>query len=251
MASTTHRGMDWSGWVDRWDRQQERYLPHREERFAFMLDVIAHTCDDPAPRVLDLCCGNGSISRRLLERFPAARVLAVDVDPVNLEIGRRTLGDRVEWREVDLRSDAWAEELTPRSFDTVVTATAIHWFLRDDVARLYGHLAAILRPGGVFLNADHMPVSSPAIAEISRDLLGAWKQERLAGAEDYATFREATASDPALAELALESGRWLSEKPPGEELPLEWHRAELLAAGFREVEEIWRHHTAALLVALR
>jgi hypothetical protein len=32
--------IDWSDWLRRWDRQQEGYLPDREERFAAMLDVL-------------------------------------------------------------------------------------------------------------------------------------------------------------------------------------------------------------------
>ena len=30
--------MSWAGWVDRWERQQERYLVDRDGRFALMLD---------------------------------------------------------------------------------------------------------------------------------------------------------------------------------------------------------------------
>ena len=62
--------MDWQRWMTSWDRQQEGYLPDREERFSTMLDVVDATRGS-APYVLDLACGLGSITDRVLERFPA------------------------------------------------------------------------------------------------------------------------------------------------------------------------------------
>jgi ribosomal protein L11 methylase PrmA len=46
-----------------------------------MLDVVARQTDDSDLRLLDLCCGTGSISRRVLARFRSASILAVDTDP--------------------------------------------------------------------------------------------------------------------------------------------------------------------------
>lgn len=242
---------DWADWVERWDLQQERYLPHREERIALMLDVVESQRGGGGLRILDLCCGLGSISTRVLARFPEAKLVAIDMDPVLLEIGRRTLGDTVHWRDADLRGDDWQDDLGPGSFDAVLSATAIHWFRGEDVRRIYGHLAALLASGGVFANADHFPVSSAQVAETSRRLLESWQEARLAGAEDFRAFHAATAADPSLAELAAESERRFAGKEPGEELPLAWHRDALLAAGFVEADEVWRHHSDAILVALR
>lgn len=33
-------GTDWQAWQDSWDRQQEWYMPDREERFRVMLDMV-------------------------------------------------------------------------------------------------------------------------------------------------------------------------------------------------------------------
>ena len=32
--------VNWSDWLQRWDRQQRGYLPEREQRFEVMLDVV-------------------------------------------------------------------------------------------------------------------------------------------------------------------------------------------------------------------
>ena len=61
--------IDWLGWLQRWDAQQEGYVPEREPRFTAMFDALAELLP-PSFVALDLACGPGSISQRLLARFP-------------------------------------------------------------------------------------------------------------------------------------------------------------------------------------
>lgn len=68
-------------WIDRWDTQQQGYLPDREERFTALIDAVAEAAGRPDPLVLDLGCGPGSLATRLLDRIPGATVVAVDADP--------------------------------------------------------------------------------------------------------------------------------------------------------------------------
>jgi trans-aconitate methyltransferase len=237
-------------WAARWDEQQERYLPHREERFRIILDVVERLVGS-SPRLLDVCCGTGSISRRALERFPNASIIAADMDPAHLELGRRTLGDRVDWRDLDLRQPGWAEGFEPGSFDAAVSATAIHWFQPEEAVGLYKTLAALIRDGGVFANADHMPASAPDIAALSEELLEEWRQERLAAGEDYYAYRDALREDDELRGFVLQGDRRFENKHPGATAPEAFHREALLAAGFRTADVVWRHHADAILVALR
>lgn len=85
----TATGTDWQSWQESWDRQQEWYMPDREERFRVMLDMVEAVVG-PEPRVLDLACGTGSITDRLLKRFPRATSTGVDLDPALLAIARGT-----------------------------------------------------------------------------------------------------------------------------------------------------------------
>ena len=79
-------------WITRWDRQQEVYLPDREERFTALIDAVQTGAGRPDPLVIDLGCGPGSLSARLLARIPAATVIAVDADPVTLSLGQAAYG---------------------------------------------------------------------------------------------------------------------------------------------------------------
>jgi trans-aconitate methyltransferase len=187
----------------------------------------------------------------VLERFPAASIVAVDRDASLLEVGKSILGSRVSWRQADVRDPSWAEGLEPGTFDAVLSATAIHWLQPDDVAGVYRVLAALLRSGGVFANADHMPVSSPAVAELSQTLLDGWQAERLRDAEDYYDFREAMRAEPALGSLVDQRDASFDDQPSGLAAPLSFHRETLLALGFQSADELWRHHADAILVAIR
>jgi len=106
--------------------------------------------------VLDLACGPGSLSQRLLARFPEARAIAIDIDPVMLALGRGALGTidgRLRWVAADLASRDWAMELGEEHVDAVLSTTALHWREPEPLARVYHNLGTLLRPGGIFSTA--------------------------------------------------------------------------------------------------
>src|ERR1700759_589795 len=81
------------------------FVPEREEQIAAVLGLIP----DPGDGLLvDLCCGEGLLSRALLERFPRARVLAMDLSPTMLAQARASLAahgdycDRLATQSFDL-----------------------------------------------------------------------------------------------------------------------------------------------------
>lgn len=143
---TTSTGTDWAAWQNSWDRQQEWYMPDREDRFRIMLDMV-EALVGTAPRVLDLACGTGSITARLLARFPEATSTGVDLDPALLAIARGTFegDDRVSFVTADLKDPDWATKLPYESYDAVLTATALHWLHSEPLADLYGRIAELVR----------------------------------------------------------------------------------------------------------
>src|SRR5919106_3226791 len=126
-ADTTTTTADWQAWQKSWDRQQEWYLPDREERFRIMLDMV-EALVGTAPRVLDLACGTGTITARLLARFPEATSTGVDLDPALLAIAEGTFAgdERVTFATADLKNPDWPAGLPYDSYDAVLTATALH-----------------------------------------------------------------------------------------------------------------------------
>src|SRR5258707_2706135 len=77
-----------AAWIDRWDAQQQAFLPDREERFTALIDAVQECAGRDDPLVLDLGCGPGSLAVRLLDRIPTAARIAIYTDPLLLGIGR-------------------------------------------------------------------------------------------------------------------------------------------------------------------
>lgn len=248
----------WRGWVRRWDAQQEVYIEQRERVFEVMLSLLRHLVGDDIT-VLDLAAGTGAISARLLTRCPQARSVAVDVDPVLLHLGRHAHGDidgRLRWVKADLTGPGWVDELGQDHFDAVLSATATHWLRPPELAELYRRLATLVAPGGVFLNADHLPFP-PHLHCISKALREEDERRQAvahaAGAETWESWWGALRAEPALIDAFAERDRifppgvrW-NRKSPG----LAFHEVALTEAGFSEVGVVWQDLDERLLLALR
>ncbi|MFJ4898975.1 class I SAM-dependent methyltransferase [Streptomyces sp. NPDC088727] len=248
------RGADWRSWQESWDRQQEWYMPDREERFRVMLDMV-EALVGPEPRVLDLACGTGSITDRLLRRFPKATSTGVDLDPALLAIARGTFdGDeRVTFVTADLKDPRWPDALPHGSYDAVLTATALHWLHSEPLAVLYGQLGGLVRDGGVFMNADHMTDhDTPRINAAERaHRHAAMDGAKAGGALDWADWWALAAKDPVLAGPTAERFEIYGEHADGDTPSARWHADTLRAAGFGEARPVWSSPSDSLVLAVK
>jgi SAM-dependent methyltransferase len=248
-------------WIDRWDAQQTGYMPEREERFTALIDAVEAEAGRPDPLVLDLGSGPGSLAVRLLDRMPAATVIAIDADPLLLALGRAAHPARAGLRftDLDLRSPGWASRLgLARPADAAVSTTALHWLTASALRAMYAELATVLRPGGLLLDGDHFDddtTVAPTLARLDRALtLRIEERARTDGQpEDWKAWWQAATADPALAGPAAErERRRLSEDHHGSEsILLAEHVAALAAAGFSEIGVIWQHGESRILAAVR
>ncbi|HSP64655.1 MAG TPA: class I SAM-dependent methyltransferase [Candidatus Deferrimicrobium sp.] len=243
---------DWQRWLERWEDQQGSYMPDREARFAVIIDTIEALCGD-APSVVDLGSGPGSLSRRILDRLPGARVTAIDMDPVLLAIGRHALGDqagRLHWLDADLRS-RWKPAGEGRA-DAAVSTTALHWLQPPALAALYRYLGTVLAPGGVFVNGDRMefPPDLPRLAGAAR--ASRERSKPVGAGESWEEWWAAVEHEPGLAAEMAERARRHHDHPDHEHhADLATHVAGLREAGFAEVGTIWQHLADRVLVAIR
>jgi len=247
-------------WIERWDAQQQAYLPDREDRFTALIDAVQECAGRPDPLVLDLGCGPGSLAIRLLDRMPAATVVAVDFDPLLLALGRAAWADRsgLRFADQDLRVPGWAGALgLQRSADAAVSTTALHWLHPDALAAMYTEVATVLRPGGLLLNGDDLrenEAAAPVLARLGKALIEREEQRRAPNGwgETWTGWWDAVTADPALAGLTAERERRMLQSehhgsPSGQ---LAVHIAALCAAGFAEVGTIWQRGDNRLLCAV-
>lgn len=247
--------VDWAGWLKRWDDQQAGYLPDREEQFSLMLEVVERLAGTPA-RFVDLACGPGSISARATAKFPTAEIIGVDLDPFLLEIARQAVAsDRVRFADADLRTGGWDAALGDGPVDAVCSATALHWLDPTDLAAVAQTLARRIRPGGVFLNADTMrlgPDEVPrldALAVALRDQI--WAESHAAGIEDWASWWEAAAAEPAFTELLRQREERFADRWKGRDITLTDAIEAFRKAGFTEVGVLAQTADKHLFAAIR
>ncbi|MER5645287.1 class I SAM-dependent methyltransferase [Streptosporangium sp. NPDC002524] len=241
-------------WIARWDRQQEGYLPDREERFTALIDAVEAT-GRPDPLVIDLGCGPGSLSARLLERLPEARVISVDADPLLLGLGRAAY-PHLTFVSLDLRTPGWTESLgLDGPADVAVSTTALHWISGPDLRKMYAELATVLRPGGLLLNGDHLESddTTPAIARLERAVHDRETRRVFADGhpEDWRRWWEAVDADPDFAELRTARTTAGADHHGSESSLLSEHVEALRDAGFAETGTLWQRGHNRLLCAVR
>jgi trans-aconitate methyltransferase len=241
-------------WITRWDRQQEGYLPGREDRFTALIDAV-EALDRPDPLVIDLGCGPGSLSARLLERLPKARVISVDADPLLLGLGQAAY-PHIRFVSLDLRIPGWTASLgLDGPADVAVSTTALHWISGPDLQKVYAELATVLRPGGLLLNGDHMETddATPALARLERAVHERETERAFGGdrPEGWGQWWDAVAADPAFADLHLARTTAGADHHGSESPLLSAHVDALRDAGFTEIGTLWQRGDNRLLCAVR
>lgn len=251
--------IDWADWLRRWDEQQTGYLPDREARFTTMFDVL-ETVLPPDFTALDLCSGPGSISQRLLARFPQARCIAADLDPLLMAMGQTVMGDcngRLRWVEVNLmKATDLATELGVEQVDAVLSTTALHWLPIENLVLVYRQLGQLVRAGGVLLNGDNInfPPHLTTFQQVADTIKE--RQQKIAfnenGVEDWQRWWGALADIPAMQPLLAERERRFSWRPTDVIAPIaDVHEAVLRDAGFQQVDTIWQHLDNRIIMAVK
>lgn len=109
-----------------------------------LADFLDKACEPK--RVLEVGCGSGQLTRVLVERYPLARIQAVDISARMVHVSRNTFGDRVQFTVRD------ASQLEARPcYDLVASSSSLHWMAPID--KTVQRLADLLAPGGRFIAA--------------------------------------------------------------------------------------------------
>ena len=187
-------------------------LPHRAEGEAALLEHLPAAVS----RVLDLGSGDGRLLGLVRLRHPDAEAVALDFSATMLErLRARFAGDpRVAVAAHDLERPLPALG----GFDAIVSSFAIHHLPHPRKRALYEEVFAALRPGGAFLNLEHVASPTPALHDAFLRAIGSTPVEE----------------DPANKLLDVHT-------------QLEWLRG----IGFAEVDCHWKWRELALLAGRR
>ena len=129
------------------------FVPDREVQINCICEVIPPP--SASANILDLCCGEGLLTRALLDKFPECCVYGLDGSPkmiTHVEKALVAYGERFKARQFDLAANDWREFSFP--VHAVVSSLAIHHLDGTEKQVLFKDIASILTPGGSFIIAD-------------------------------------------------------------------------------------------------
>ena len=103
-------------------------------------------------RILDLGCGTGNLTQRILEQFPDAQIDALDLSEDILEESRKRFANKSNMNY--LQADFKSMNLPHGNYDLVMSSIAIHHVEDPFKLKLYKEVYQSLKKGGIFIFAD-------------------------------------------------------------------------------------------------
>jgi tRNA (cmo5U34)-methyltransferase len=129
-----------------------------------MVAAAAAAVSPGARRLLDVGCGAGNYSLKLLEKFPGASVTLVDLSAPMLERAQTRVQAATAGAVQTVQADIRQAELPPASCDVIVAAAVLHHLRGDDEwEAVFRRLHAVLAPGGSLWIFDLIECDLPAL----------------------------------------------------------------------------------------
>jgi malonyl-CoA O-methyltransferase len=124
------------------------------DRLLGMLNGFASSSKEPA--ILEIGCGTGVLTEKLLAIWPQAKLTALDIAPAMLHAAEQRVRARstdVQFIQADI--EEWAASASLDSYDLVISNACFQWLSRPE--ETLGHLYRLLRSGGVLAFATFGP----------------------------------------------------------------------------------------------
>ncbi len=258
MTTSAGFGTQWQSpqYVDQWFADEATQADHRRLR-AKLVQLLPFEAD-AGIRVLDLGTGAGALSLEVLGAYPKAQLVCHDFSETMLARAAEQLAKfskQVEFVRSDFREPAWTQAI-PGTFDAVVSSVAIHNVtahtrLADPtrIRDMFGEIFGLVKPGGCFLNYDHVYPPGPVTEQVYKKVRVTAYQARLK--DEMGMERSIQEVERELDEKRRSrTGGEPVAGPPGSRAvqdQLQW----LNEAGFDEVDCLWKETRLAIIGGFR
>jgi len=119
------------------------------ETLAETIRSAASAAPAPPDKILEIGCGTGFLTKKLVETFPSAEIAATDISPAMLAFCERAVGKRKALKNarIDFILDDISKTRLRGTFDLVASSFAFQWAGR--LAEIAPTLSRLSRPGGL------------------------------------------------------------------------------------------------------
>jgi ubiquinone/menaquinone biosynthesis C-methylase UbiE len=116
--------------------------------------------NNPAPRILDICCGTGSVILTFEERYPESMAIGYDFSHGMLCKAREKNN---AGRVIFVEGDAVALPFVDNSFDVVTCSHALYELKGESREKALREMKRVVRPDGLVLIMEHEIPRRPLI----------------------------------------------------------------------------------------
>jgi tRNA (cmo5U34)-methyltransferase len=199
-------------------------IPHYPQMLDALVSAIPFDATKPI-RVIDLGCGTGTISQRVLAAFPNAHVTCLDLVENMVEMTKIKLVQHPHTRYLVGDFNTFAFDM---QYDVAVSSLALHHLVTDeDKLGFYRQIYDALAPGGVFYNADVVLGSSEALQAMYMQKWQTFMLQNVSQAEMETTWLP----------------KYYDEDRPAKLID---HLAWLVEVGFADVDVVWKYYNYAV-----
>lgn len=146
------------------------------------IDVIDRMLTLEGAHILELGCGAMEKTRLITEKFNVARMIAVEIDPIQYEKNLQT----ADMPKTEFKSyGAQAIPETDEAFDVVMMFKSLHHVPVEDMDQALNEISRVLKPGGVAY------FSEPVFAGDFNEIVRLFHDEESVRTQAFAALRRA------------------------------------------------------------
>lgn len=213
-------------------------------RYDEMLEVITCCVPSTSKKILELGCGTGELTLKILKRCPDADIIVLDYSPRMINFAREKVassGYQERWSGKEADFGEWASNPDKfgigTNFDACISSLAIHHLTDEMKQNLFIRIQETLSTGGCFWNADPTLPEAPTLAEV-------YKLAR----EEWITQQGTTLAD---VRARMGSSTTYGYSNQDQLATLNAHLQMLIQAGFSTVAVPWKYYGLAVFGGIK
>jgi len=210
--------------AEEFDQVIIRLIPHYSEMINGLVEAIPFEHSAPI-KVIDLGCGTGTISKRIINIFPNAAITCLDIAPNMIEVAKQKMKEYpgTTFQVGDFQNYEFNDK-----YNVVVSSLALH-HLPTDIGKqnFCKKIFNSLLPNGVFYNGDIIIGSNETIQRMNMTKWKAFLRKNIPDDEIENKWMQTYRNEDYPAKLS-DQLKWLEK------------------IGFSEVDVLWKYYNFAL-----